>query len=318
MGIFRYITNQFRHDRNTKRLLNDVNFKVDMLLNSVRTDTIRRRSEWLREKTISSSESGISDEQYCAENIIVSLTTFGSRINEVYLAIESIMQGTVKPNKIILWLSKEEFEDTQLPSLLQKQKSRGLTVEYCDDIKSYKKIVPTMLAYPDSCVITIDDDLMYEYDLVENLIHAHNKFPDKICSCRMHTVVADKRGHPTSYLKWEKESSPINVSNKNFLTSGGGTLFPPHCFEDSFFNDKLFMALCPYADDIWINAHALLSNRQVVKSYTHSSHGVDYLPISLEQTDSLSSENTDSMNCRNDVQLKNVFDYFDLYHYWAD
>jgi predicted transcriptional regulator len=49
------------------------------------------------------------------------------------------MQGTIKPNRIILWLSKDEFINQQIPITLQKQKKRGLEIEFCDELFSYKK-----------------------------------------------------------------------------------------------------------------------------------------------------------------------------------
>ena len=46
---------------------------------------------------------------------IVSLTTYEPRLYETYLAIESIMQQTVKANRIILWLP-DSLKTTTLPN----------------------------------------------------------------------------------------------------------------------------------------------------------------------------------------------------------
>lgn len=37
----------------------------------------------------------------------------------------------------------------------------------------------------------------------------------------------------------------------------GGVLYPPGAFDEEVFNEKVFMRLCPYADDIWFFAMAL-------------------------------------------------------------
>ncbi len=318
MGLRRYIKNQFRHDRNTKKSLNDIQLELAKLSDLLKANEIKSQIDWLRTQAMSSSESGISDERYCDEEIIVSLTTFGERINEVFLAIESIMQGTMKPNKLILWLSKNEFKNKPLPITLQKQQRRGLQIEFCEDIRSYKKIVPSMERYPDACIVTIDDDLMYEYDLLENLVNTHISFPDDICACRMHRINVEDNGHPKSYLKWDLEICPSDVSNRLFLTSGGGTLFPAYCFTAEFFDEGRFLDLCPYADDVWINAMALLSGRKIRKVYTHSNNGNDYIPIRLVQDNALCSENMNPNGCRNDIQINAVFDYYDLYHFLAE
>lgn len=313
MGIIRFIKNQIRHDRNTKRLLNENAVRIEELLQEVKSDFISRRTDWLKEKVLSCEEPGITSNRHCNEEIIVSLTSYGRRINEVYLAIESIMQGTVKPNRIILWLAEDEFKGKTLPITLQRQQTRGLQVEFCQDIKSYKKIIPAMERFPEACIVTIDDDLMYEFDLLENLIRTHKENPSDICACRMHRITLNNQNQPNSYLHWDLQIYPDSKSNRHFLTSGGGTLFPPHCFILEFFNQEAYMSLCPNADDIWINAMIWKSGKRIAKAYTHSKWGCDYFDISVDQRGSLSEKNLDTHSCQNDVQFKAVMDKYDLY-----
>lgn len=315
MGLIRYIKNQFRHDRNMKRMLDANAAVLSDLEREFKCEAISRRADWLKEKVMSCTEQGVAEEWYDGEEVIVSLTSYGARINEVYLAIESIMQGSIKPNRLILWLSEDEFKGKTLPQTLQRQQKRGLQIEFCEDIRSYKKIVPTLSEYPEACVVTIDDDAMYEFDLLENLIRAHQENPDDVCACRMHRIALDDQKKPKSYLQWDMLVYPKEKSNLHFLTSGGGTLFPPHCFVGEFFNKEAFMSLCPYADDIWINAMIWKSGRQVVKAYTHSKWGCDYYEISVDQEDALSLINNDESFCRNDAQLKAVMDKYDLYRH---
>ena len=49
-------------------------------------------------------ESGVTSHRYGDADIIVSLTTYGRRIHSVYATIESLMEQTMKANRIILWL----------------------------------------------------------------------------------------------------------------------------------------------------------------------------------------------------------------------
>lgn len=315
MGLVRFIKNQFRHDRNMKRMIGANATALSGLEQEIKREAISRRADWLKEKVMSCTERGVTEESYGGEEVIVSLTSFGKRINEVFLAIESIMQGTVKPNRIVLWLSENEYGGKALPQTLFRQQRRGLQIEFCEDIRSYKKIVPTMAKYPNACVVTIDDDAMYEFDLLENLIRAHQENPEDICACRMHRIVLDDHQYPKSYLKWDMLVYPKEKSNLHFLTSGGGTLFPPHCFVDEFFNKDAFVSLCPYADDVWINAMIWKSGRQVSKAYTHSKRGCDYYEIYTDQEDALSLINNDLLSCRNDAQLKAVMERYDLYRH---
>jgi len=66
-------------------------------------------------------EKGISGEKYCDNEVIVSLTAFDRRLYEVYLAIEPIMQQTLKPNRIILWLS-DKLKNMDIPLLCKTNK----------------------------------------------------------------------------------------------------------------------------------------------------------------------------------------------------
>ena len=317
MGLVRYIKNQFRHDRNMKRMIDANATALSGLEQEIKHEAISRRVDLLKAKVMSCDEQGVTEENY-GEEIIVSLTSFGKRINEVYLAIESIMQGTLKPNRIVLWLAEDEFEGKVLPQTLMRQQKRGLQIEFCEDIRSYKKIVPTLLKYPEACVVTIDDDAMYEFDLLENLIRTHQENPNDICACRMHRIALNNQDKPKSYLEWELLVYPEDKSPLLFLTSGGGALFPSHCFEKEFFNHDAYMSLCPYADDVWINAMIWKSGRRISKAYTHSKWGCDFVDISLNQEESLSEKNLDASSCQNDVQLKAVMDQYDLYHYLVE
>ena len=311
MGFVRYIKNQFRHDRNMKRMLSEQNEE----LRQIRTLLMEQRIHAFREKTLMSKEMGISGERLCDNEVVVSLTSFGKRIYDVHLAIESIMQGTVKPNRIVLWLSEEEFKGKPLPRMLEMQKARGLQVEFCEDIRSYKKLIPSLKQFPEDCIITIDDDAIYEYDLVERLVTAHLENPNAVCACRMHKVKLAEDGKPLSYMDWDwcVECYETN-SNLLFPTTGGGTLFPSGCLCQEVFNKRVFMELCPYADDVWFYAMRLMSDTPVVQVYTGKPVGY-FTELPSMNLEALSKENTDVENCRNDAQIKAVMDKYDLYRF---
>ncbi|MFW5804639.1 MAG: hypothetical protein ACOCWG_05360, partial [bacterium] len=107
------------------------------------------------------------------DEIIVSLTTFGKRINWVFLAIESIAQQTLKPDKVILWLSEDYFNDKNLPITIERLIKRGLTVFYRKDIGPHTKGLYAFQEYSKNIIITVDDDIIYPIDLIENLYNLH-------------------------------------------------------------------------------------------------------------------------------------------------
>lgn len=312
MGIIKYIKNQIWHDRNTRSVLDQAQHKLNRLQSVMDEMVSQNRMDYLRDKTLNSHESGISEGKCCENELVVSLTTFGKRIYDVYLAIESIMQGSVKPNRIVLWLSEEEFKGKPLPRTLELQKKRGLQVEYCEDIRSYKKLIPTLKLYPDACIITIDDDAMYEFDVVERLLNSHLDHPEAVCACRMHRVKHDDNGKLKGYMNWEWDIVESGeASSLLFPTGVGGVLYPPHSFSDEVFNQEVFMSICPYADDVWFYAMELMNGTPAVKTYTGKMYY--FVDIPSYAINSLSDQNVNAADCRNDVQLKAVFEKYKLY-----
>ena len=271
---------------------------------------IRTKIELLRDKTLNSQASGILHKHRDNELVIVSLTTFGERIHNAYLPIESIMQGTMKPDKIILWLAKEEFEGKVLPITLQKQQSRGLEIRFIDDLKSYNKLIPALKTFPDDTIVTIDDDALYEFDLLERLYSCHQSHPNTIYACRMHRIRTDTEHSPIPYMQWDLCIDDERDSILNFPTGIGGVLYPPHCFTDEVFNSKVFMSACPKADDIWFYAMARIANTSSKWVRTSQPKGY-YIPLPITD-DALSLYNTSPTENGNDLQLKNVMDRYNI------
>lgn len=263
---------------------------------------------------LSSQEKGVSDIKYCDHNIVVSLTTYGARLNEVYLAIESIMQGTWKPNKIILWL-QEDLADIQLPTLLTNQVKRGLEIGYCKDIRSYKKLIPSLQKYPDDAIITIDDDVIYREDFVENLVKTHINNRDFICANYIERVTKDN-GRVQPYKKWPTLKIVNEVSNLNMGIGVGGVLYPPHSLSNEVFNESVFTSICPFADDVWFYSMGVINGRKTIKSFTHNHNGLDYYANDNYHGESLSILNNVVNNGSGyDNQIAAVFEKYNIYKF---
>ena len=269
------------------------------------------RHDRLVEKTLNSKESGVTTDRLCEYEVIVSLTTYGKRLYDVALTIESIMQGSMKPNRIVLWLDNG-LENILLPIALQKQQERGLEISFCKDVRSYTKLIPALCKYPDAAIITIDDDAIYHYDLVEKLVNKHKECPRHIIANRIHQVVLDENHRPVPYMKWKWNENPVNDSSLNFFTGVGGVLYPPHSLDDEVLNESVFMDICKFADDVWFYAMALKKGTRVCKCYTHNPKGEDYLLNNGVQDVGLLHVNTGNTE-GNDRQLAAVFEKYGLW-----
>lgn len=298
----------------SRRILNSIRnyLGINRILNETYNCMYNNKRDILIDHILHDSELGISKERYTTHNIIVSLTTYGKRINDVALTIESIMQQTMKANKIILWLDYS-FQNNTLPQSLINLQSRGLEIDYCYDMLSYKKIIPSLKKYPNDAIITIDDDLLYDFDILEHLILAYKQHPEMIHSCRGHQMRKSDDKKLCKYNDWKYEVKELGVVTNYFFTSGAGTLFPPHIFDSEVLNDKVFMDICRYADDIWLNAMALYNDVNVNKVYTRNVKGRDFMVNMQMQDIGLNKKNTEGMML-NDRQLSAVFERYNLYN----
>lgn len=242
------------------------------------------------------------------QKIIISFTTFGKRIDSVYLTIESIARQTLKPDVVILWLAENEFNKNTIPIHLQKFENRGLTISYCKDIRSYKKLIPTLQKYPDDIIITIDDDIIYPITLVEKLIQNHKNYPDSICCNRARKIILDKNNNPTPYNSWPQAYQSVSPSFELIPIGVGGVLYFPGCFNTDIIKEELFTKLAPTADDLWfkILAQKKGTKTMVFNDLDHS----DYIPLGSSNFNSLAEQNVG--NNMNDVQLRALLNYYDI------
>ena len=114
------------------------------------------------------------------------MTSIPDRINKTWITIESLFRQTYKPDRIILWLSKEEFKNFPLPSALKTQQKRGLQIKYCDNLMSYKKIYYTAKENPNSYIVTVDDDIIYAENMLEELVRTYKQNQGCIICNRSH------------------------------------------------------------------------------------------------------------------------------------
>lgn len=269
------------------------------------------RSQFFTQQVIQSTKLGIQSATVASHEIVVSLTTHGRRIHDVYLAIESIMQGSVLPNRIVLWLSEAE-KDYQLPKTLVNQEKRGLEIRYTQDIGPYTKLIPSLLAFPDASIVTIDDDIIYPYDTLEMLLNAHMKYPNLICANQVILARYDKNDKLALFRNWKPILDKTSISPSNFFEGFGGVLYPPRCFSQEVFNRDVFFKICPTADDIWFNFMAKLNHRLCVCANSHYPVCLPFLVNEEVQDLGLWRINNAKKNSPHERQLHAVMDYYHL------
>jgi hypothetical protein len=241
--------------------------------------------------------------------IIVSLTTFPSRINTVWICIETLLNQTIKPNEIILWLAKEQFVGFEdLPESLLKLQNRGLQIKFCEDLRSHKKYYYTFKEFPKDIIITVDDDVFYPNNMIEELIKLSNLYPDSICCNRGHIIKTDEKGNILPYNSWVHNPT-VDVSPSKWIcpTGVGGVLYPSNSVNKEVFNQDSIKSLCFFADDLWLKMMSLKNYSLVVKS---NAFPYDFFTISSSQKESLGKINV--IGNKNDEQLDAILSRYNI------
>lgn len=241
--------------------------------------------------------------------LIVSLTSYGRRVHKVYYTIVSLLRQKMKPDMVILWLDFN-WNEHNIPSSLKRLSKYGLTIRYCSDLKSYKKLVPTLLEFPDAMIITCDDDLYYRSNMVGRLVDSFKSDPTKIYAHRAHQVTFTD-GNIDSYNSWPEE-----ISNQRgrtvFPTSGGGTLYKKELLHVDMCNEELFMRLSPMADDVW---NFFMGYMKQTINVVLPHNGYIYIPLDVFYQAIHKGSNLSYGNCHecmNDVQIKAIMEHYHL------
>ncbi len=205
--------------------------------------------------------SGVTQEKR-EQKIIVSLTSFPARIEYVSKTICSLLDQTLKPDMVILWLGDDKFpnKEADLPEDLLKLKEYGLTIKWCKDIRSYTKFIPAYKEFPNDLIVTVDDDIYYDRNMLELLYNSYQQNPEYI-HCHRCTKIFYKNGKLKAKAGGKKYYKYPSFANK--LCGVGGVIYPPHCLYKDITDENLFKTLCPTNDDIWFWLMAVLQGTKV-------------------------------------------------------
>lgn len=256
-----------------------------------------------------------------SSKVIISLTTYSKRINTVHLTLNTLFNQTYPFDRIILWLAEDEFTINTIPQELKDLQKKGLEISFCKDIKSYKKLIPTLAKYREDIIITFDDDAYYKKDAVEKLVKSYKQYPKCIHCLRGHKMKYDANNFPISYNQWEFFTQDFNPGLEIFPTGLGGVLYPPNCFYKDILNEELFMKLAPSGDDIWFKVMGLINGYPSKVVEQENNFYANVTLIDGTQDIALWKQNK-SEETGNNLQITNIYEYyknlinFDSSKYW--
>lgn len=238
---------------------------------------------------------------------IVSLTTIESRLDKVYLTIESLLHQNIQPKKIVLWIN-EELENKPLPSSIKRQLKRGLDVRYVPDVGPHTKLIYALREF-NEVIVTADDDILYPANWLLQLVQSYEKDPTGIHCHRAHEITFDQTGKIKKYDKWLFEKVRNNNSLRVFPTGVGGVLYPPGSLHMDAAREDLFTKLSPKADDVWFKIMSLLMKTRCIainQNYKYRK----FPTVSDTQDVNLFTHN--HLDGQNNVQFQQCLKFYDL------
>jgi len=240
-------------------------------------------------------------------HIVVSLTSFPARFGTLHFALKSILNQSMKPDVIFLCLTKDEVKDeSELPLSVLELKKYGLKIYFADDnLKPHNKYFYAMKSHPNSLVITVDDDNIYDKALVADLYHSYIKYPSAVSARRVHKIVKDVNNNMLAYHKWRYEYKKEREPSLDLLATGvGGVLYPPGLLPPETFDAGKIRELCLNADDIWLKFMELKNNIPVVWVKGRRVH-----PLNIKQAQKITLQKNNYHGNLNDNYIAGLQEY---------
>lgn len=236
-------------------------------------------------------------------NIVLSITTIGSRIHNLPKILNSIINKTELSFIIHIFYSNEPklldigCDDCskhmeELNKFISRINSTNDKIQIkltkTKNIGSYRKIIPALKLYKSNIIITIDDDEIFEDPIVDIFVKAYREYGCIISSVGRIIDFANY-SQMTETIDYYKQIYMTLKPQMNLLPEGyGGILYHSNMFNDDFIDfdyDNLNGDIIKN-DDIFIRTYTFKKNIPVMIKSVYQSNIYNY-----EQTSRLYDTN---------------------------
>ncbi len=269
-----------------------------------------RRQEDARIKNVQAANAAARAQK--RSDFVVALTSFPARIPTLVFMMRSILEQTVEPSEVHLFLGRDEVRNENwLPGELRALQERGLVLRFVDKTcHQYDKILHAGDLNDDRPYIIVDDDVIYPPHALEVILEGHERYPNAVIGNRCHWMDVEPNGDVGPYDNWIRQSRTEAPSMRLMPTGAGGVLYPPGFLSDPLARDvSQIMAVAPYADDVWLKTLAL--SRGMPTFATKLSHESDwyhrYTPTMMHGTLMATNVNAGL----NDIQVQRCVAWLD-------
>lgn len=204
--------------------------------------------------------------------IILNLTTTCGRLDLCSATLWSLVNQSLVPDQINLWISKEAYmadEGIQtLPNSIIKliEHNNLIKVHYVENTGPYRKMIPALRNCSDNDILVYaDDDVIYSNLWLKYLIDCYleNK-SEYVVSGRLREMKKNFFGGYQSYTRFSLVSES-EVFRKDFIITGvGGCVLGKKHIAQKYINLDSFKTIAPKTDDLWISKIIKLSGSRVI------------------------------------------------------
>ena len=242
---------------------------------------------------------------YDDEKVVVSFTTYKNRVKYAPQVITSLLNQTIKPYKVCLTLYKEDLQYVT-PELQAYFDNGDVELIVSDiDIAPHKKWYYVMNKYKEYPIITVDDDVIYNSNLVETLYQAYLKHSDCVSARRVHRIKYQASGKPLPYNQWDYEYKGLSLSPSFDLcaTGIGGVLYPPDILRvDEISVDNIME--CLYADDMFLKKRE--NDLDVKVQWVKGDKLIPGTSINVAEVQNMGLALTNNLKNRNDIYIEKI------------
>lgn len=238
-------------------------------------------------------------------SVIVSLTSYSARFKNLDLCLRTLLNQKYPIDSVVLWISHED--KSKLPKRVLKLVKHGLDIRYCDDIRSYKKLIFSLEEFKNEIIVTTDDDQLYPSSLIDSLVQSYLEDNKAIHCTAARMMTYDLNGELHKYRYWPNIPKNIKESSLQIMPIGyGGVLYPPGALSSEVFNRDVYMDICKHGDDIWFKAMSALNGIKCNKIITKNR----LQELTYDNDEPLFVAN--QLMGRNDTQVEAVFKKYNI------
>ena len=191
--------------------------------------------------------------------VIVSLHAKTSDYKNLPITLYSLLNQTMKPDKIILWINEDENLQT-LPYEITQFIKNGLEIKFIKNKNEYTATYYAIKEFSNSINVIAQNGLHYSKNWLKKLYSSYIQYSDEIqVHLANEVILKDENLLPSKF--WKK-SIEGKSSYSYVINLQGGVLFPPNCFGKDFLRKDIFLKYAPANPELWLWVMSLVYGKK--------------------------------------------------------